>query len=157
MPITRACKECKTEFETYSEKSPKVFCCKQCREKNWVTANRSKLNETVRRYRKRRYLEEGRWREDGPKVKALREWMNDLKSKPCSDCGGTFEICCMDFDHREGTTKAYNIGSMFAHHYSRELIETELEKCDLVCSNCHRIRTRNRRTGSAMTKYQNEQ
>jgi hypothetical protein len=27
-------------------------------------------------------------------------------------------------------------------------IEKELKKCDLVCSNCHRIRTQKRRTGS---------
>lgn len=74
--------------------------------------------------------------------------MNELKSKPCHDCGGTFEICCMDFDHRVGTEKTYNIGSMFAHHYSSELIQIELDKCDLVCANCHRIRTRDRRIGS---------
>lgn len=54
----------------------------------------------------------------------------------------------MEFDHRDGAIKSYNLGSMFAHHYSRELIEIELAKCDLVCSNCHRIRTRNRRAGS---------
>jgi hypothetical protein len=54
----------------------------------------------------------------------------------------------MDFDHKDGTVKEYNLGSMFAHHYARELIEKELAKCDLVCSNCHRVRTRDRRTGS---------
>ena len=48
----------------------------------------------------------------------------------------------MDFDHRAGETKAYNVGSMFAHHYSRELIEAEIAKCDLVCANCHRVRTK---------------
>ena len=79
---------------------------------------------------------------------ALKAWMLELKSRPCADCGGVFPVCCMDFDHRDGTEKAYNLGSMFAHHYSRELIQTELDKCDLVCANCHRVRTRNRRLGS---------
>ena len=60
-------------------------------------------------------------------------------------------MCCMDFDHHKGDKKAHNIGSMFAHHYSRELIQTELDKCDLVCANCHRIRTRDRRTGNGNT------
>lgn len=55
----------------------------------------------------------------------------------------------MDFDHRLGEKKEFNVGSMFAHHYSRELIEKEVAKCDLVCANCHRVRTRNRRIGSS--------
>jgi hypothetical protein len=129
----------------------KKFCSKRCRELHWVANNRERLNACVRRYRARRYAREGRWREDGPKVTALREWMNEIKSRPCADCGLTFEICCMDFDHREGTSKAFNVGSMFAHHYSRDLIETEVAKCDLVCANCHRIRTRDRRTGKRRT------
>jgi hypothetical protein len=60
----------------------------------------------------------------------------------------------MDFDHKEGTIKQYNVGSMFAHHYSRELIEKELLKCVLVCSNCHRIRTQKRRIGSGKYRIQ---
>ena len=90
--------------------------------------------------------------DDGPKAVAQKQWMIELKSNPCADCGNSFPICCMDFDHRLGTLKEYNVGSMFAHHYSRELIEIELEKCDLVCSNCHRIRTRDRRTGNGIHK-----
>ena len=129
-------------------RSIKKFCCKQCREKHWVSNNRDRLNQTVRKYRARRYREEGLWRDEGPKAAALKLWMAELKSAPCSDCGACFPVCCMDFDHRDDTTKAYNVGSMFAHHYSRELIQSEIDKCDLVCSNCHRIRTRDRRTGS---------
>ena len=78
--------------------------------------------------------------------------MIELKSKPCTDCKQTFPICCMHFDHKEGTNKKYNIGSMFAHHYSRELIEKELSKCELVCANCHAIRTQKRRIGSGISK-----
>lgn len=118
----------------------------RCR--RWVANNREKHNESVRAYRARRYAEDGYWRDEGAKAMALKAWMLELKSRPCADCGGVFPVCCMDFDHRDGTEKAYNLGSMFAHHYSRELIQTELDKCDLVCANCHRVRTRNRRLGS---------
>lgn len=74
--------------------------------------------------------------------------MAALKAEPCHDCCQRFDACCMDFDHRPGTKKKYNIGSMFAAHYARTEIEMELVKCDLVCANCHRIRTKNRRLGS---------
>lgn len=94
------CKQCDEEFLS---KKGKIFCSKKCREKNWAKENRESLNQNVREYRKRRYQVEGRWREEGAKAKELKEWMIELKSKPCSDCGGIFPICCMDFDHTEGT------------------------------------------------------
>lgn len=130
----------------------KKYCSGFCRQREWVIKNRGKHNSAVRKYRAKRYKEEGRWYDNSPKAVAAKNWMVELKSKPCHDCGGKFEVCCMDFDHRMGTIKTYNIGSMFAHHYSQELIATELKKCDLVCANCHRIRTRERRTGNGKNK-----
>ena len=152
MEITTKCPNCGTEFSRQYRGQPPKFCSPACRLRHWTANNRERLNATVRRYRAKRYAEEGRWRDDSPKSKALAAWMVELKSKPCHDCGGVFEVCCMDFDHRDGTKKTYNLGSMFAHHYGRELIEQELAKCDLVCSNCHRVRTRNRRTGNGKHK-----
>lgn len=140
------CEGCSVEFD--SVPNARRFCTKGCQQRAWVKANREAHNTAVRVYRAKRYKNEGLWRDEGGKARELKAWMTEIKSKPCHDCGGLFEVCCMDFDHRDGTTKEYNIGSMFAHHYSRELIEVELAKCDLVCANCHRIRTRDRRTGS---------
>jgi len=50
----------------------------------------------------------------------------------------------MDFDHRDGATKIAEISNL-AHSGSTKKLLVEIEKCDLVCSNCHRIRTRRRR------------
>ena len=144
------CKYCNTEFKP--NRKTHVYCCVNCRWLGHVEKDRSKHNESVRKYRAKRYKEVGKWRDEGPKSKALKKWMIELKSEPCTDCGQKFPVCCMDFDHKPGTTKSYNLGSMFAHHYSKELIQTELDKCELVCSNCHRIRTQNRRTGSGKHK-----
>lgn len=62
------------------------------------------------------------------------------KGKPCQDCGNVFPTECMDFDHREPTQKLFQIGQ---HHasFSWEKVLKEIEKCDLICANCHRIRT----------------
>lgn len=119
----------------------------RARSKAWAEKNRDKVNSSAREYRAVRYAKEGRWRDEGPKAKALKEWMLQLKSVACTDCGKHFAACCMDFDHVRGV-KLHNVGSMFAHHYSRELIEAELKNCELVCANCHRVRTRDRKTGS---------
>lgn len=144
METINKCLKCQVEIPIAKGKKLRKYCSKECREKHWIENNREKLNENVRKYRANRYIKEGRWREEGQKARELKAWMIELKSKPCSDCGNSFDTCCMDFDHRIGTNKKYNLGSMFAHHYSKELIQEELNKCDLVCANCHRIRTKNK-------------
>lgn len=68
------------------------------------------------------------------------EWVGDLKSRPCMDCGGVFPPECMDFDHRDPSQKVRRIGVMMTQ--SRERLASEIAKCDLVCANCHRIRTK---------------
>lgn len=108
------------------------------------------MNQKQSEYRARRYRENGKWLDEGPKAKELKAWITELKSAPCADCGGVFPTCCMDFDHLDGNSKANNVGSMVARHYSKELIAQEIAKCNLVCANCHRIRTKDRRTGSGV-------
>lgn len=148
-----SCLEPRNEAD-FPSTNPRAHCrpCKSsasgARYRRWASENRDRVNAAARTYRARRYAEHGEWRDAGPKAALMREWMIELKSKPCADCGGRFAVCCMDFDHRPGTAKSHNVGSMFAHHYGRELIEAEVAKCDLVCANCHRIRTRDRRRGS---------
>ena len=66
-----------------------------------------------------------------------------LKLKPCLDCGGKFPPVCMDFDHRPGQVKLGNVSSIRTR-WSMERVLAEIAKCDLVCANCHRIRTRAR-------------
>jgi hypothetical protein len=64
--------------------------------------------------------------------------------KPCMDCGVAFHWCAMDFDHRPGEVKELKIGALGwtrASDKNIERMELELAKCDLVCSNCHRVRT----------------
>ena len=65
-----------------------------------------------------------------------------LKDAPCSDCGGRFPPECMDFDHRPGTEKFRGVSKLA--RYRLEVLLAEVEKCDLVCANCHRIRTARR-------------
>ena len=66
-----------------------------------------------------------------------------IKSRPCMDCHGWFEPCQMEFDHRNGVTKLYNVSQMQLCTLQKVL--EEIAKCDLVCSNCHSLRTFKRR------------
>jgi hypothetical protein len=76
-----------------------------------------------------------------------REWYDAQKRKPCLDCGKTFPMESMDFDHCHGE-KEFNISIAWAW-MNLDRLKAEIEKCELVCANCHRIRTdtRKQRTG----------
>ncbi len=69
--------------------------------------------------------------------------VRQFKSQPCLDCGNTFPPECMDFDHVRGEKK-FTVAT--AMNYSDKSLLTEIEKCDVICSNCHRIRTLARKT-----------
>jgi hypothetical protein len=72
-----------------------------------------------------------------------RMWMDWLKDQPCMDCGGKFPPCAMEFDHVRGEKK-FQIGPGILR--SIKSLLDEIDKCDIVCSNCHHIRTDRRRT-----------
>ncbi len=61
------------------------------------------------------------------------------KSQPCADCHGRFPPCAMDFDHVRGR-KLGNIAHLKNYAPTAVLI-AEMEKCEVVCANCHRIRS----------------
>lgn len=61
------------------------------------------------------------------------------KGNKCLDCKHKFPIVCYDFDHREPAEKSFAVCSRLG--LPIEELKREADKCDLVCSNCHRIRT----------------
>jgi hypothetical protein len=56
------------------------------------------------------------------------------KSNPCS-CGEA-DICCLEFHHRDTSTKLFNI-SFRGKQCSIKRLCAEIEKCIVVCKNCH--------------------
>lgn len=73
------------------------------------------------------------------------QWFDSFKEKPCMDCGCRFPTHVMDFDHRDPKEKRYHMASLRRALPSRKRALIEMEKCDLVCANCHRVRTHKRR------------
>lgn len=67
-------------------------------------------------------------------------FLRSLRNVPCADCGGLFPPYVMDFDHRDPATKSFEI-TRVAGRVSRKKLLEEIAKCDIVCSNCHRVRT----------------
>ena len=77
----------------------------------------------------------------------FKQRLKEIKEKSgCVDCGETNHIV-LDFDHL--SNKKYNVSRMIHDGFSWAAIKKEIAKCEVVCSNCHRIRTHNRLTSKA--------
>lgn len=73
-----------------------------------------------------------------------RELWRLKESAPCMDCNKFYPHYVMDYDHRPGTGEKRCNPSQLPGLGSLKAMMKELAKCDLVCSNCHRIRTHER-------------
>ena len=68
----------------------------------------------------------------------LREMMRELKTKlKCCRCGEGHPAC-LEFHHRKGVKKDRNVSDMLTQGWSTERIQAEINKCDVLCSNCHK-------------------
>lgn len=78
------------------------------------------------------------------RIAQLVAWMRALKDRPCADCGGRFHPAAMAFDHLPGMPKRLDIATLVLKG-SVGLARTEIAKCEVVCANCHAVRTFDRR------------
>ena len=69
------------------------------------------------------------------------QWMDDKKNSMggCVDCGYNKHPSALDWDHLPGSEKLFSIGQEKFRPIAQ--LEAEIAKCELVCANCHRIRT----------------
>lgn len=72
----------------------------------------------------------------------IRKMLRELKSVPCLDCGVEYPFYVMQFDHVRGEKK---FGVATGPYRKLEDLMEEIEKCEVVCANCHAIRTYKRR------------
>lgn len=63
------------------------------------------------------------------------DYINSIKSVGCRFCPED-DVCCLDFHHLVSEEKENCIARLTAH--SIETIQKEIEKCVVICSNCHR-------------------
>jgi len=142
LKVCGKCKAAKMEEEfSFRNKSKglRANTCKLCHSfysKQWFHKNKKRHQESSAKSGKK-------WRLK--KKMEAQVIVNTIKSGPCIDCKGQFKTWQMQFDHRVGTTKRFNVahGVHWAYNrkFSIEVILEEIEKCDLVCANCHANRT----------------
>ena len=106
----------------YKNKEDQALCAKQHYERN----------KDLIKERAKKFKEKAR--------KRNREYVNSyLSEHPCIDCGIS-DIRVLEFDHVRGEKKAA-ISNLVSSAVSISKIEEEIEKCEVRCANCHRIKT----------------
>jgi len=66
----------------------------------------------------------------------LKEKSVEYKGGSCIRCGYHRNVRALEFHHRDATGKDFSISG--AHSRKWESIQNELDKCDMLCANCHR-------------------
>jgi hypothetical protein len=108
-----------------------TFCrpCRSAYGKEHYAANRQRYIDQAAVVKKRLRLE---------RTKLLVEY---FESHPCTDCGEQDPVV-LEFDHLRD--KAFAIGPRICSAGWAAIL-AEIEKCEVVCANCHRRRTARRR------------
>lgn len=106
--------------------------CRDCKK----AYNRRYYVENAQRHRKMRA------RHKKALLSRVNELIRQAKAVPCADCGRRYPSDAMDFDHVRGT-KLVDAAGM--RRLGLRGVKAEIAKCDVVCVNCHRLRTKRRR------------
>lgn len=110
----------KNPINRRDRKTKRIFICKKCnKERNESGTN---LECIVCRSSKRRRKQ---------KEKAVY-----LFGGKCSKCGYSKSINALEFHHKVKEEKSFNLSMNW--HRSWDILKVELDKCELICSNCHK-------------------
>ena len=77
------------------------------------------------------------------KIRRYRAKLAAIKYKggKCNECGWIGNIAAFEFHHKDKNEKSFQIGHVANKKW--EVIKKELDKCNLLCSNCHQIKHAN--------------
>jgi len=136
MASKNKCHKCGKELRvginwTKARKKCSAYVCKKCEYLHQKDYLRKPKNKRKKVEWTRKFISERR---------AFTSW---LKSIPCQDCDRIFATVCMDFDHVRGKKKA-DIQTAVTHCWPWKRLAKEIRKCEIVCANCHRVRSQNR-------------
>ena len=110
------CLNCKNQLKG----SQRKFCCSNCKSRyhNHITGNQSYENQKIRGVDKKN------------------EFIAKKGGK-CENCGYSKCLRALTFHHREPSLKLFSLETRTLANMSLDKCLAELEKCDLLCFNCH--------------------
>jgi len=130
--MKQKCSTCKLEklYSEFSKNKTKKTgintICKECR-KVYIRKH-YKANKSY-------YLDKAAQQKQDAK-----KYWHEFKSKlKCNRCGYNKHWAALDFHHTDGDKKDFGISFAVANGWGRQRILDEIDKCEVLCANCHRI------------------
>lgn len=133
--MTKTCCKCKIEktleefpwrFKAKNIKQPYCSDCRKIYAAKWYKKHKGTLIP-------RAIVNSNQRRE------VVYNWLLDyFLEHPCVECGESNPVM-LEFDHLDRNNKRKEVSCLMSH--SRKTLEDEIEKCQVLCSNCHRLRT----------------
>lgn len=126
----KKCTKCEEELpdkafaKNRTKKDGLASCCKSCQSeyrKDYYRRNKEKVKSRI-----------------ASRQKQIYEWFKEYKSNlSCEKCGFNDHIAALDFHHI--ANKERNISAMASQGFAKETIIEEIDKCEVLCKNCHAI------------------
>ena len=118
-----------------------TFRCSRC-EKEKDISEKSKrcnwCNDCSKAYDRQLYLKtkDKQLALSRKRIQEARDWLKEKKEQSqCEQCGEDDPIV-LDFHHKDPATKEFNVSD--GVRYSIKRLEAEIDKCIVLCANCHR-------------------
>lgn len=148
--MKKICQRCGKEFETYlKDKQFNVRGRKHCFDcvpfgkrlkiysNTWDQRHPEFHKEYIRKWYQKNKKEH--YKKVAQRKKDCAAFIWEIKSKSqCSICGEK-RTPCLDFHHKDRKEKDIDIAMMVNGGYSTKTIIAEINKCVVLCSNCHRV------------------
>ena len=122
--------------------------CKELKDENDYSWKNKSLNKRAveckvcHRKQRKHYYDNNKQREierTTERKNMLREWFFNYKSTlECNRCGEN-HIATLQFHHTDPSEKKFNLSNGYSLGLSKEKIVKEIEKCEVLCANCHSI------------------
>ena len=147
----------KKEMKRINPETNKPFKCGDVREDGFIFDAYVKSVTRKSGYYKEiwrspeQHAKEMQRKRDGKKIKydLISEHVNNIKlKKGCNHCGYNKHAIALDFHHLDKLLKEKNISSYWRTSWAQfKQIENEIEKCEVLCANCHRVEEQRLRNG----------
>jgi len=141
MKVCSSCKVPKLKKEFYinrAKKDGRQYFCKECQRdyhnNTWyIKKRKDRLKQIKESKLHRRRVN-------------YRKIINDYFSNGCFDCGEK-DVRVLEFDHVRGVKKRFKskrgegVAYLVTNGYAWKTIKAEIDKCEVRCCNCHKLKT----------------
>lgn len=106
--------------------------------REWRNQNREHINEYGRAFRKTKLGKVNQRKGYRKRRIGLKQWYRAYKRTLCCSQCGENHPATLDFHHTDPVAKKFNVSHLFKMDINIEQLKAEIDKCEVLCANCHR-------------------